>query len=65
MVSFARISLERGFRRGPLGEEEGRSRIDYLIIVIWVVGTSLVGVFFQKYIKTTEDYLLAGKRLKW
>jgi Na+/proline symporter len=41
------------------------SHLDYLMIVFWVVGTSLVGVFYQKYIKTTEDYLLAGKRLKW
>ena len=39
--------------------------LDYAMIVLWVVGTSLVGVFFQKYIKTTKDYLLAGKRLKW
>jgi len=41
------------------------SQLDYLMILLWVVGTSAVGVFFQKYIKTTEDYLLAGKRLKW
>ena len=66
MVSFARLFLERVSGGGPLGEEEeGMSRFDYLMIVIWVVGTSLVGVFFQKYIKTTKDYLLAGKRLKW
>jgi len=31
------------------------SHLDYLMIVFWVAGTSLVGVFYQKYIKTTED----------
>jgi SSS family solute:Na+ symporter len=41
------------------------SKLDYFMIILWVVGTSGVGVFFRKYVKTTEDYLLAGKRLKW
>ncbi len=41
------------------------SKLDYFMIILWVVGTSGIGVFFQKYVKTTEDYLLAGKRLKW
>jgi len=41
------------------------SQLDYFMIILWVVGTSMVGIFYQKYIKTTEDYLLAGKRLKW
>jgi len=41
------------------------SKLDYFMIILWVVGTSGVGIFFRKYVKTTEDYLLAGKRLKW
>jgi SSS family solute:Na+ symporter len=41
------------------------SKLDYLMIIFWVVGTSLVGLFYRKFIKTTRDYLLAGKRLKW
>ena len=39
--------------------------IDWIMIVFWVVGTSGFGIYFKKYIKSTRDYLLAGRRLKW
>ena len=39
--------------------------IDWIMIVIWVVGTSMFGIYFKKYIKNTQDYLLAGRRLRW
>ncbi len=35
------------------------------MIAFWVVGTSLFGIYFQRYVKSTRDYLLAGKRLRW
>jgi len=39
--------------------------IDWIMIAIWVVGTSAFGVYFQRYVKSTRDYLLAGRRLRW
>jgi SSS family solute:Na+ symporter len=38
---------------------------DWAMVVFWVVGTSAFGVYFRKYVKSTRDYLLAGKRLRW
>ena len=39
--------------------------LDWLMILLWVVGTSLVGAYFVRYVDTTKDYLLAGRRLRW
>lgn len=41
------------------------STLDWFLIVCWVVGTSGVGLYFRRRIKTTSDFLLAGKRLSW
>ena len=41
------------------------AHVDWMMIVLWVVGTSAVGVYFQRYVKSTRDYLLAGRRLRW
>ena len=38
--------------------------LDWLMIALWVVGTSAFGVYFKKHVKTTRDYLLAGRRLR-
>ncbi|MFC2077135.1 sodium:solute symporter [candidate division KSB1 bacterium] len=38
---------------------------DWLVVVLWVVGTSGVGLYFRRRVKTTSDYLLTGKRLNW
>ena len=38
---------------------------DWLMVVLWVVGTSGLGIYFQRYVNSTRDYLLAGKRLRW
>ncbi|MFH1923863.1 MAG: hypothetical protein ABIP48_28730 [Planctomycetota bacterium] len=39
--------------------------LDWIMIVLWVVGTSAFGVYFQKHVRSTRDYLLAGRRLRW
>ena len=39
--------------------------LDWIVMVFWVVGTSVLGLYFQRYVKSTRDYLLAGKRLRW
>lgn len=39
--------------------------IDWLVIIVWVVGTSVFGMYFKKYVKSTKDYLLAGRSLRW
>lgn len=41
------------------------SNVDWVMVVVWVVGTSAFGVYFNRYVKSTRDYLLAGKRLSW
>ncbi len=39
--------------------------LDWIVVLVWVVGTSGVGLYFHRYVHTTSDYLLAGKRLNW
>ncbi len=39
--------------------------IDWCMVVLWVLGTSAFGFNFKKHIKTTRDYLMAGRKLKW
>ena len=39
--------------------------IDWIIVVVWIVGTSLVGILFGRRVKSLEDYLLAGRKLRW
>lgn len=39
--------------------------IDWVVVVFWVLGTSLFGYYFSKYVKTAKDYLVAGRKLKW
>ena len=39
--------------------------IDWIMIAVWVIGTSAFGIYFKKYISSTKDYLLAGRTLKW
>lgn len=38
---------------------------DWIVVVIFVLGTSLFGLYWQKYVTSTKDWLLAGKRLRW
>jgi solute:Na+ symporter, SSS family len=39
--------------------------LDWTVVALWVVGTSVVGLYFMRKVKSTADYLLAGKRLNW
>ncbi len=39
--------------------------LDWIVVAVWVAGTSGVGVYFRRYVRSTSDYLLAGKRLNW
>lgn len=39
--------------------------IDWITVSVWVVGTSAFGLYFRRYVKSTRDYLLAGRRLRW
>lgn len=41
------------------------TKLDWVMVTVWVVGTSAFGLYFQKYVKSTRDYLLAGRRLRW
>ena len=38
---------------------------DWIIVAFWVIGTSGLGVYYRKYVETTGDYLLAGRKLRW
>ena len=39
--------------------------LDWALVILWVVGTSAVGLYFASRVKSTADYLLTGKRLNW
>jgi SSS family solute:Na+ symporter len=39
--------------------------IDWIVVVAWVVGTSAFGFSFRRQVKSTRDFLLAGRRLRW
>lgn len=39
--------------------------LDWAMAVFWVLGTSLFGLWFVRYVKTAKDYLVAGRKLKW
>ncbi|MFQ5628378.1 MAG: hypothetical protein ACE5I1_06435 [bacterium] len=37
--------------------------IDYIIVVAYLFGILLMGLYFRKYVKTSQDYFLGGKML--
>ena len=39
--------------------------IDLFIVIAYLVAIPIFGVYFKKYVKTEEDYFLAGKMLPW
>ncbi|NIM50202.1 MAG: sodium/solute symporter [Gemmatimonadales bacterium] len=39
--------------------------IDLFIVVAYLVAIPIFGVYFKKYVKTEEDYFLAGRMLPW
>jgi SSS family solute:Na+ symporter len=39
--------------------------IDLIIVVAYLVALPVFGFYFKKYVKTEEDYFLAGKLLPW
>lgn len=39
--------------------------LDWVVTAAWVLGTSFFGFCFAKYVKTANDYLVAGRKLKW
>jgi solute:Na+ symporter, SSS family len=39
--------------------------LDWTVVVLWVVGTSSVGLYFFRHIRSTSDFLLTGRRLSW
>ncbi len=39
--------------------------IDLFIVIAYLVAIPVFGIYFRKYVKTEEDYFLAGKMLPW
>lgn len=39
--------------------------IDTFLIIFYMGAILIFGLFFRKYVSTTEDYFLAGKMLPW
>jgi solute:Na+ symporter, SSS family len=37
--------------------------IDYFIIALYLVGTVIIGLYYEKYVSSSSDYFLAGKLL--
>ena len=41
------------------------TNIDYVVIVVYLVGMIGLGFWFSRYQKTSEDYFVAGRRMGW
>jgi solute:Na+ symporter, SSS family len=41
------------------------SSIDYIIVIVYLTGSILMGVFSARKQKSSKDYFLGGKQLKW
>ena len=39
--------------------------IDLFIVIAFMVGIFAVGIYFKKFIRTSEDFFLAGRKLAW
>ena len=39
--------------------------IDLFIVIFFIAGVFAVGIYFKKFIHTSEDFFLAGKKLTW
>jgi len=39
--------------------------IDLVIVIAYLIAIPIFGVYFRKYVKTEEDYFLAGRMLPW
>ncbi|MBD3319821.1 MAG: sodium transporter, partial [Chitinivibrionales bacterium] len=39
--------------------------IDLFIVIAYLVAVPLFGIYFRKYVKTDQDFFLAGKMLPW
>jgi SSS family solute:Na+ symporter len=39
--------------------------IDLIIVIAYLIAIPVFGVYFRKYVKTEEDYFLAGRMLPW
>ena len=37
--------------------------IDYFILLLYLAGTIIIGLYYEKYVSTSSDYFLAGKML--
>lgn len=43
----------------------GVSGIDLVIVIAYMAAIPLFGIYFKKYVKSEEDFFLAGKMLPW
>ena len=43
----------------------GFSFIDYLIVAVYLLGVTLIGVYIGRKQKTSRDYFLGGKEMSW
>lgn len=43
----------------------GFTTIDFIVLVVYVVGIAIFGAFFGKNQKTTKDYFLGGRNIPW
>jgi SSS family solute:Na+ symporter len=37
--------------------------IDYLVVILYLIGIMLLGLYFKRFVHSSEDYFLAGKSL--
>jgi SSS family solute:Na+ symporter len=39
------------------------SGIDYFVVIVYLLGIMLLGLYFRKFIHSSKDYFLAGRAL--
>ena len=41
------------------------SYLDWAIIIGWLIGITMIAIYFGRRVKTLDEYLLAGRKLRW
>ncbi|RLD66352.1 MAG: sodium:solute symporter, partial [Bacteroidetes bacterium] len=39
------------------------TNIDYFIVIAYIIGMLLLGLYFKKFVNSSEDYFLGGRSL--
>jgi SSS family solute:Na+ symporter len=58
-------SAEKFYAGKPILKKSGFSTIDYTLLGAYLLALVVLGIYFSKREKSTEDYFLGGRRVPW